>query len=152
MMKGDSYFVCGFACFGLLLGFVVGLSSAPITEALVAALFAFIGGKMFLDFEKKDSAYRRIAGGILISFSICCLLGLIAGVVIKTHQSLGTRRTPHRGDSDSTQTIHEYDYLKHSKPKSDNIFNRYRESGSRNADSLLDVLENEYNSGTLIFR
>jgi hypothetical protein len=56
-MKDNLIFILGFAVFGLLLGFIVGLSSAPVTEALVAALFAFIGGKMFLDFEKKDASY-----------------------------------------------------------------------------------------------
>lgn len=133
------HLIIGFALFGLLLGFIVGISSAAITQPLIAALFAFIGGKLFIDIEKKTDSVKKVVGLVLAFFSSFCLMGVVAGVFIKINQTFGTQLE--KNEEGSVQAA---PYLKSSPEFITNTLQQYRQSGSTNCDSILDVIENEY--------
>lgn len=131
----------GFATFGLLIGFICGVSTAEITTPLVAALFSLIAGKIFIDFDKLSNDSRLNIGVILVSFSIFCLTGICSGIFVKVHQSFGyTTVVTEKGE------LKNADYLKGSTEFRDDIFERYRKSKSSNCDSLLNILEKQYHS------
>lgn len=68
---------------GLCVGTLIGMTTAPIVGTVVgalAALFATIFGVRLQDVE----AFARIGG-----FGAFCVLGVLAGVALRTHNALG---------------------------------------------------------------
>lgn len=80
-------FIAGYASLGLLIGVLAGLTSSPVSNILIATLFAFAGGTAtyLVDRGKAD---RRATGGILCAFSVLCLVGLVGAIVVKENRWL----------------------------------------------------------------
>ena len=76
----------GFAFFGLVIGYITGITHAEITAIIISALFTFLGGKLFVDLDQKAAEYIRRAGIILTVFSLAFLIGLNSGIYIKIHR------------------------------------------------------------------
>lgn len=87
-----SRLLLGYCSFGILIGFVSGLTDAAITAALLGALFAFIGGGA-LYFLTKSKDVQQLAGSIMLCFALTCLVGLVIGITVKVHQWLGPAKT-----------------------------------------------------------
>lgn len=132
------YVIIGFALFGVLLGFVVGISSATITEALVVALFSFIAGKLFIDIEQKEKKIQKTIGLILSFFSFFCLAGILTGIYVKVNESLGRRLEKKEQGVATTEP-----YLKSTDTFINSKIQEYRQSRSTNCDSILDIIEND---------
>jgi hypothetical protein len=90
----------GFSFFGLLIGIITGITSAEITNTIITVLFAFIGGKIFIESVDKNVAIQARIGAILIGFSIFCIIGILAGIYLKVNQTLtGKEKTVHTTDA-----------------------------------------------------
>jgi hypothetical protein len=94
----------GYVCLGILVGLLSGLSGSPIASALLAALFTFAGGTAAYFIDKPQVA-QRLLGTIIAAFASACVLGLLAGIVVKENRLLTTAARK------ATQTV-ETDYLK----------------------------------------
>jgi hypothetical protein len=92
-MRGNILLALGFAFFGLLIGYVTGITSSAVAQTVLTALFAFIGGKTFIEFKPDDKHKNMISGTILILFSIFFLVGLNGGIYIKINKLLTTKET-----------------------------------------------------------
>jgi hypothetical protein len=79
--------VVGYACLGLLVGMLTGLTSSPITTTVVASIFTLAGGSI-APFIGKPNAERKILGASLSGFAILCLLGVLSGVYLKVNKKL----------------------------------------------------------------
>src|SRR5262245_31766368 len=68
---------------GLCVGTLMGMTTAPVVGTVVgalAALFATIFGVK----DQDMSSFARIGG-----FGVCCVLGVIGGIYLRAHNSLG---------------------------------------------------------------
>ncbi len=75
------------AALGLCVGTLIGMTTAPVVGTVVgalAALFATIFGVRLQDLE----GFARIGG-----FGAFCVLGVLAGVALRTHNVLGITET-----------------------------------------------------------
>ena len=82
-MKNNIVLFLAFGIFGLSIGTIVGLTDAQITTTLVALMFGFAGGKMFLSLDEKPPAKQIQIGLILLGFSIFFLGGTFFGLDYK---------------------------------------------------------------------
>jgi hypothetical protein len=87
-MKNSVLLVLGFSFFGLMIGYITGITSSEISQTILTALFAFMGGKIFLDFKENSSGMNNVAGAILLLFSILFLIGINTGIYIKINRVL----------------------------------------------------------------
>ena len=78
--------IVGFSFFGYLIGYMTGITSSEIAQASLTALFAFMGGKIFIDFQKQADIKNKVTGVILTLFSIFFFLGLNTGIYIKINR------------------------------------------------------------------
>jgi hypothetical protein len=79
--------VIGYACLGLLVGLLTGLTSSPVTTTILASIFTLAGGSIVPVLAKSESD-RRILGSVLASFALLCLAGVLTGVYIKVNELL----------------------------------------------------------------
>jgi hypothetical protein len=84
--------VVGFALLGLLIGNLVGMTSAPVTSSVLSLLFAFTGGSILVMLEKLTVDTRRLAGQAIAALSVACLIGVYAGILVTEHQLLSPPR------------------------------------------------------------
>jgi len=87
MKEGFSLFL-GFACFGMLIGIITGLTSSPIASAIITALFGFAGGTLLLNFDSKTASQQIKIGVVLLAFSLFCTFGILAGIYTKVNRLL----------------------------------------------------------------
>lgn len=87
-MKAFNVLFIGFGCFAILLGYITGISSSEISQTVLTALFAFLGGKLFVEFNGKDEKTIKQAGSILIIFSIVFFFSLNFGIYVKVNKLL----------------------------------------------------------------
>ena len=80
-----------FSALGLLLGLLAGLTSAPVTVALIGALFAFVGGSAATYFGKLTAENLRLATLALLCLSLAMTLGVFGGIVIRINRLLEFR-------------------------------------------------------------
>ena len=79
--------VVGYACLGLLVGMLTGLTSSPITTTILASIFTLAGGSIATLLGKSDTE-RKIFGASLSGFALLCLLGVLSGVYLKVNKKL----------------------------------------------------------------
>lgn len=85
-----------FASMGFLVGNIAGLTSAPITKALLAAVLTFGGGSI-IAFQTKLSKERLLPGALdaVAAFSLATLIGLYGALyVTANYPSLLSAPTP----------------------------------------------------------
>lgn len=78
-----------FASMGFLVGNIAGLTSAPITQPLLAAVLAFGGGSI-IAFQTKLNKERLLPGALhaVTAFSLFALLGIYMGILVSEYQLL----------------------------------------------------------------
>jgi hypothetical protein len=132
-MKQNTLLISGFALFGFLIGYITGITSSEISQTILTALFAFMGGKVFLDFQEENKQKNRTAGAILLFFSLLFFIGLNIGVYIKVNKLL-TKTEMIENKEDYLRNFH----------ISNNIEAKYRR-GEITCDSLVKLIfkENE---------
>ncbi|TFF36316.1 hypothetical protein [Mucilaginibacter psychrotolerans] len=86
-MKPNASLFFGFSAFGLLIGSIAGITSAPVTNTILVSLFALIGGKTLFDSIKQGADIQKKVGLILSGLSIFCLVGFTLGISIKVNRS-----------------------------------------------------------------
>ncbi|HMH12447.1 MAG TPA: hypothetical protein VK578_05010 [Edaphobacter sp.] len=86
------WLVIGLGCMGYLVGFLCGMTVSPIVQPLVALLFAFVGGSVFVLLSKLTSEDRSLAGRMISALSFCCVLGVASGFFTSRHQLLSPNR------------------------------------------------------------
>lgn len=89
---------------GLLLGLLLGLSSSPVVGLVVGALAALIASFVGLRIQSKESAdasadagspaQRKLAALRAGCFGVTCVLGLLCGIYLRTHDSLSPAPVP----------------------------------------------------------
>jgi hypothetical protein len=79
--------VVGYACLGLLVGTLVGLTSSAITTTILASIFTLAGGSIIPLLGRPDTE-RRTLGAILSGFAFFCLLGVLGGIYLKVNRKL----------------------------------------------------------------
>jgi hypothetical protein len=72
---------------GLLVGVISGLTDSAISLTLFATLFTFVGGTAAYFLQMKPSE-RKLVSSVILSFSLCCLIGLLSGIYIKVNRVL----------------------------------------------------------------
>lgn len=85
-----------FSSMGFLVGNIAGLTSAPITKALLAAVLTFGGGSI-IAFQTKLSKERLLTGALdaVAAFSLATLIGLyVALYVTANYPALLSAPTP----------------------------------------------------------
>ncbi|MCU1253670.1 MAG: hypothetical protein JWQ49_6699 [Edaphobacter sp.] len=82
------WLVFGMGFMGLLVGFLAGMTSSTVVQPLMTLLFAFVGGSIFVLLSKLSKEDRNLAGGMISSLSILCILGLAVGVHVSRGQYL----------------------------------------------------------------
>lgn len=95
--------VLGYCGLGLLIGFLVGMTSSPVANTLIATIFTFAGGSITYLLEKASNFESgeneqsdekslkktpNLIGAILFSFSMACFVGVLAGITIKENRLL----------------------------------------------------------------
>jgi hypothetical protein len=81
--------VIGYACLGLLVGMLTGLTSSPIAATVLAAIFTLAGGSI-LPLTRNSDTERKLVGSLLTGFALLCLVGVLVGIYVKTNETLGT--------------------------------------------------------------
>lgn len=79
-----------FLALGFLVGNVTGLSASPIAMALIPAIFTLAGGSVLAFLSNVAEPERKIAAKAILAFSLGCLSGVYFGIVVTTHQLLGS--------------------------------------------------------------
>ena len=74
-------FGISFACLGLLIGNMVGLSADSLVRVVIPALFAFGGGSVLVILRKLSVDEQRMAAVAISTLSIFCLLGVYVGIL-----------------------------------------------------------------------
>jgi hypothetical protein len=75
------------AALGLLVGLIAGLSISPVTSTVLGALSA--GLLILLGFkESKDGVHSGNHGLRVLGFGVFCSISLVAGISLRTHQTL----------------------------------------------------------------
>jgi len=103
--------ILGFSLFGLLIGYITGLTDSEIAKTIITGLFAFIGGKLLNDFNKKQLSNAREIGLMLIGFSFLFFIGLNGGIAVKVNKLLTFHHAPKSKsarDSTSAENIDHY--------------------------------------------
>ena len=89
---------------GLLLGLLLGLSSSPVVGLVVGALPALIASFVGLRMQSKEGAdtatdagspaQRKLAALRAGCFGLTCVVGLLCGIYLRTHDSLSPAPVP----------------------------------------------------------
>ena len=88
------HFISG-ASLGILIGLLVGLSVSPVVASVVTALVALAVTWVTTIKKEKDVEIKEIkelqiiASYRLIGFSILCVVSILSGVFMRTHNVLG---------------------------------------------------------------
>ena len=75
-----------FASLGLLVGIVIGLSKSPVVAGAIAGALSLITTLVPRFIDRTESG--RPVGPWLLPLSVCAVLGLLAGIVIRTNDLL----------------------------------------------------------------
>ncbi|OOQ57427.1 hypothetical protein [Mucilaginibacter pedocola] len=132
-MKPNTSLFLGFSAFGLLIGFIAGITSAPITNTILVSLFALIGGKTLFDSIKQGAEIQKKVGFILAALSIFCLIGITVGISIKVNRSF-TQSTIQPSPIDTISLLRNY--------KTDIIESKWR-NGEISGDSAMRLILKE---------
>lgn len=140
--KVKSSLIIGFASFGLLLGYITGLTSSEIAQTIITALFAFLGGKLFSDLNENPSKANSYTGKILLGFSFLFFIGLNLGILVKINQWLTIKpKTTVAQTISKSEEKHDNPYLR-SIIVSRNLETKFRnqELSAEEKDSLINIL------------
>lgn len=77
-----------FGFLGLLVGSIAGLSASSISNALLAAIFTFVGGSIIVMQNKLTEEQIRFSMKIITAFSIATLIGIYSAIAIGEYQIL----------------------------------------------------------------
>ncbi len=77
--------VFGYLFLGLLIGYITGLTSAEVTQIILTAFLALLGGKIMHDISSAEPPHLKLIGRLLLAFSIAFLVGLNVGIYIKVN-------------------------------------------------------------------
>ena len=88
------WFVVAFALLGLLVGNLVGLSSAAVTTSILGLLFTFAGGSAVGAMHKIGPEDRKRASIAIAVLCLFCLLGVYAGIYVAEHKLLSPPAVP----------------------------------------------------------
>ena len=89
------WFYTGLGSFGFAVGTLIGLSERPILKFIISHLFVFVGGSLIGIIKKVTLVDFIVFGKSLFAFSIFLLVGVLAGLLIKSKKILpGLRRKP----------------------------------------------------------
>ena len=104
------WLVTGFGTLGLLLGFLLGMTSESLVGSTIALLFAFVGGTVFAVLGKLSDPDRKLAGKIVFALALCCLGGVAVGVAVDHYRLL----SPHPSQAQTTYKDKDNPYLRNS--------------------------------------
>lgn len=131
IMRDNIILIIGFSFFGAMVGYITGISNAEITQSIVAVLFTFIGGKIFIDINNENTVKNKIAGLTMLFFSILFLVSLNLGIYVKVNRLL----------TNPEHKSLEQDYLRSFKIDN-NLELKYRR-GEISGDSIVKIILNE---------
>src|SRR5580700_2262358 len=69
LLEGTMWLVVGLGLMGMLVGMLAGISSSAIVQPLIALLFAFVGGSVFVILSKLSGEDRTLAGKMVSALS-----------------------------------------------------------------------------------
>jgi len=101
-------FGISFACLGLLIGNMVGLSADSLVRVLIPALFAFGGGSVLVILRKLSVDEQRMAAVAISTLSIFCLLGVYVGILQAEHRFFTPQSDQSFGDTASSMQSNKY--------------------------------------------
>ena len=111
-LRGYRYWFA-FASMGFLVGNIAGLTSAPITKPLLAAVLTFGGGSI-IAFQTKLSKERLLPGALdaVAAFSLATLIGLYSALyVTANYPSLLSASAPTSATTSSTKPLRSGDSM-----------------------------------------
>jgi hypothetical protein len=125
------WIVIGFAALGLLIGNLVGLTSESAVNPLLSLLFVFVGGSVLGFLHKLDSNDRAIAGGSVLSLSVCCLVGVYFAIWTNQHRWLSP--TP-ASSTQANPSQTDQSYLRSASMIEADLIDRQKEQGAIGLD------------------
>lgn len=78
----------GQSIFGLLIGFMVGLSISPVVSTVLGLMFAFIGGSLIVLIKGKTDDELEVIGKCITFLSSFMILGILIGVTFRANDLL----------------------------------------------------------------
>ncbi len=84
--------ILSFSAFGILLGSIVGLTEGEIAKYFLVILITLLGGLFSYFIFKNDKKIETLSYALL-SFSLCCLIGLFGGIFLKVNSIFYTKQT-----------------------------------------------------------
>lgn len=78
----------GQSIFGLLIGFMVGLSISPVVGTVLGLMFAFIGGSVILLIKGKTEDELEVIGKCITYLSSFMIVGILIGVTFRANDLL----------------------------------------------------------------
>ena len=136
------WIVIGFAALGLLIGNLVGLTSESAVNPLLSLLFVFVGGSVLGFLHKLDANDRAIAGGSVLSLSVCCLVGVYFAIWTNQHRWLSPK-TAGATQASATQanaTQTDQPYLRSAAVNEADLIDRRKEQGVIKPDEAYEQM------------
>lgn len=90
-----SWFLIGQSFFGVLIGFMVGLSISPVVSTVLGLMFAFIGGSLFVLIKGRSEDELAFIGKSITALSLFIMLGVVIGIITRTNDVLEPDDTQH---------------------------------------------------------
>lgn len=96
---------------GLMLGVLLGLSSAPVVAVVVGAIAALLGSLVLPQLPAKSpqegsTDERRVAIDLRAgAFGLACVLGVVGGIWLRTHDALSPKQNPLKEKLEQWQSI-----------------------------------------------
>lgn len=78
----------GQSIFGLLIGYMVGLSISPVVSTVLGLMFAFIGGSLIVLIKGKTDDELEVIGKCITALSSFMLLGVLIGITFRANDLL----------------------------------------------------------------
>lgn len=94
----------GQALFGLVIGFMVGLSVSPVVSTIIGLMFAFVGGSIIVLIKGRSDDELEVTGKSITAMSLLMMLGLVAGIIFRANNLL-TFVTDSQATVDSPSTL-----------------------------------------------
>lgn len=90
-----SWFLIGQSFFGILIGFMVGLSISPVVSTVLGLMFAFIGGSIIVLIKGRTEDELAFIGKSITALSLFIMLGVVIGIIARTYDVLEPDDTQH---------------------------------------------------------
>ncbi len=71
-----------------MVGWLAGLTASSIVETLLPLLFALMGGSVLVFLDKMREQMHSLSGGMLLSFSLFCVVGMTGAIYVTEHHLL----------------------------------------------------------------